>query len=399
MRAIELFCGAGGLSLGLKRAGIEVVQAYDSWPPAVETYRQNVGQHVWQVDLKDIFKIGPMIAQLAPDIIVGGPPCQDFSIAGEQVEGERAGLTRAFGMLVSIARPQWFLMENVPQVAKSTAWADARKMLKKGGYGLTECKLNAAYYGVPQTRKRLFVVGRLGEADGFLESALSAARSERQTVIGDIFDVPEGYIYSRPFRAGRGVRSLTEPFPTVTRTAWERPRPRYLNNPHPNDAIPASEAHVLTREQLAQIQGFPPSWEWVGGTRQDVFQMIANAVPATQAEAIGRVILAREVGGSIPEIQGRFSQWLGRSKGFSKATNRNIRSRVNRARRLLHGRTYADSAMELAALEACAGFEALPVGTKSDRRKALRLYAEWRAESGKEKKATMLISAPMRIAA
>src|SRR5690606_19850983 len=133
MRAVELFAGAGGMSLGLMRAGVDVVAAFDSWTPAVDTYRRNLGGYIRQHDLKDVYGVGQMLIQLAPDMIVGGPPCQDFSVAGERVEGERAGLTRAFAMLVTIARPTWFLMENVPQAAKSAAWKDARAMLVGAG--------------------------------------------------------------------------------------------------------------------------------------------------------------------------------------------------------------------------------------------------------------------------
>lgn len=108
--------------------------------------------------------------------------------------------------------------------------------------------------------------------------------------------------------------------------------------------------------------------------------MIANAVPMPLAEAIGRVILAREAGESIPEIHGRFGQWLRLRHCFTKAAVRNCKSRVNRARRLLGGRTFADSAAELAALDIAEGFNSLPAGTRSDLRRALRLYREWRAE-------------------
>ncbi|MBN9084571.1 MAG: hypothetical protein BGP04_25160 [Rhizobiales bacterium 62-17] len=85
VRIVELFCGAGGMSLGLRRAGCEIIQAYDSWDRAVEVYRRNVGNHVWQADLKNIFRVDPMLVALAPDMIRGGPPCQDFSAAGERV--------------------------------------------------------------------------------------------------------------------------------------------------------------------------------------------------------------------------------------------------------------------------------------------------------------------------
>lgn len=426
------------MSLGLQRAGFDLVQAYDSWDAAVEVYRGNVGSHVWKADLKDIFQIGPMIAALAPDIIVGGPPCQDFSSAGDRVEGERAGLTRAFAMLVCIARPRWFLMENVPQAARSQAWADARKMLVRSGYGLTECKLDASFYGVPQARRRLFVVGRLGEADGFLQSALASARSDQPMTVrdmlgnalGDAFyahprmpgkravwstdepaptmrgssrrPIPPGYqphpddaallaaeaFFTRPFYDGRGVRSLDEPAPAVIRTTRERPRLSYLADPHPQDPIPAQQAAILTQGLTSRIQGFPALWDWSTANSRDTDQLIANAVPAPLAEAIGRVILAREVGDSIPAIPGRFGQWLRHSKGMSKASVRNVKTRINRARRLLGGRTFADSALERAALEAIPGFAALPSGTRSDLRIAVRLLWEWETSARLVHKAT-----------
>lgn len=425
------------MSLGLKWAGFDLVQAYDSWAPAVETYRRNVGARVSQADLKDIFRIGPIVAALAPDIICGGPPCQDFSAAGERVEGERAALTRAFGMLVCLARPRWFLMENVPQAAGSKAWADARAMLVKAGYGLTEAKLDASFYGVPQSRKRLFVIGRLGEAIGFLESALAAARSARpmsvRDVLGDALGdafyvhprmpgkrgiwssddpaptirgssrrpipadyqphpadaalVAAGAFFTWPYQNGRGVRVLNGPAPADVRTTRERARCSHIDRPPPADAVHPSAAAVLTQEQVSRIQGFPTGWDWSSATVRDVDQMIANAVPAPLAEAIGRVILAREAGESIPEIQGQFEQWLRQRRDFSKAAIRNAKTRVNRARRLLGGRTFADGKMELAALESTEGFRDLPTGTRSDLRAALRLYREWQAEPKARRKA------------
>lgn len=426
MRAIELFCGAGGMSLGLRRAGFELVQAYDSWAPAVEAYRCNVGRHVWQRDLKDIFQISPVIAALQPDIIVGGPPCQDYSSAGGRVEGENAGLTRAFAMLVALGRPEWFVMENVRQAAKSKAWKDARAMLVSADYGLTEIALDASFYGVPQSRKRLFVIGRLGERDGFLASALAAAKSDRpMTVrdmlgegIGDAFyvhprykhkrglwsvddpaptvrtayrhPIPKGYeltaadrdllakgaFFTRPFYTGRGVRTLDEPAPAIVRTTRERPRATYLSQPHPGDPVAVDQTAILTQEQVAKIQGFPVGWDWGAAKIRDIDQMIANAVPPPLAEAVGRVILARQAGQTIPAIEGRFFQWL-RKRGRSPQSARNLMSQVNRARRLLGGHTFQNLALEIAALESTEGFAALSKKRQSDLRSALRLQAEW----------------------
>ncbi len=438
------------MSLGFKRAGFEMIQAYDSWDKAVEVYRRNLGESVWQADLKDVFRIAPTLAALAPDIMIGGPPCQDFSAAGERVEGERAALTRAFAMLVVIVRPRWFVMENVPLAVRSQAWTDARAMLVKSGYGLTEAKLDASYYGVPQRRRRLFVVGRLGEQDGFLESSLAAARSPKPMTIRDMLGdalgdacffqprvsgnrgiwttdgpapticrsskrpIPPNYrphpsdsvlidagaFYTRPYYIGRGVRTLDEPAPAVIRTTRERPRPHYLANPHPGDPVPAAMAAVLTQTQVSRIQGFPMGWDWSSAGSRDTDQMIANAVPAPVAEAIGRVILAREAGETIPEIQGQFGQWLRREHSFSRAAVRNAKTRLNRARRLLGGKTFASASIEISTLEALEEFAWLPKGTRSDLRKALHLYREWQlASKERQTKRRSAASSVMAIAA
>ena len=415
------------MSLGLQLAGFELLQAYDAWDAAVQVYRRNIGSHVWQADLKDIFEIGPMVASLRPDLICGGPPCQDFSAAGQRQERDNAALTRAFAMIVCIARPKWFLMENVTRALGSKAWAEARGMLVHQGYGLTEAKLDASFYGVAQRRRRLFVIGRLGEQDGFLRSALQQAATEmpmtvRDLLGGDVADafyvhprmpgkkgiwsaddpaptmrscsrrpIPPTYkphpedaellskaaFFTRPFHDGRGVRTIDEPAPAIVRTSRERPRPGYLLNPHPADPVHPQQAAILSQTLVSRIQGFPSDWDWSPArTLRDIDQLIANAVPPPLAHAVGRVILAREAGDNIPEIEGRFAQWLAK-RGLSGQAIRNVKTRVNRARRLLGGRTFVDQATEMAALEQADGFAGLPVGTRSELRSALRAYREW----------------------
>jgi DNA (cytosine-5)-methyltransferase 1 len=143
---------------------------------------------------------------------------------------------------------------------------------------------------------------------------------------------------------------------------------------------------VLTQEQVSRIQGFPVGWDWSSTPSRDVDQMIANAVPAPLAEAIGRVILARESGETIPGIEGRYGQWLRRRHGFTKLAVRNAKSRLNRARRFLNGRTFADTAMELSALESIPDFARLSKGMRSDLRAALRIYREWQSEPKRQRK-------------
>lgn len=204
--------------------------------------------------------------------------------------------------------------------------------------------------------------------------------------------IENGFVYSRPVRAGRGVRSVDEPFPTVTRTAWERPTPRYLSAPHPADPIAASSTAVLTIDQISRIQGFPVWWRWETSAKRDKLQMIANAVPPPVAAAIGRVILDREAGKSTPEIQGGFLQWL-HKRGRSRQSARNMKFLAGKARQLLGGKTFSALALELAALEAAPEFQTMRGNPKSDLRQALRLLSEYQAEGHQRGKRARQIDA------
>ncbi len=356
------------MSQGLRNAGFDVIQAYDNWQPAIATYRENVSHHIWKHDLNDILGIGSMLSSLQPDMIAGGPPCQDYSIAGERQEGKHASMTKAFAMLVCIARPQWFLMENVEQAKNSKAWAEARTMLQRAGYGLTEAKLDASWYGVAQSRKRLFIIGRLGERGGFLSSALMEARSEQQTTLGDVFgaDCPPIFLYPR-FRMNKAVWQACEPAPTIIASSW-RPIPE-------GREVPAGTV-VPSLAQIGQLQGFPTDWEWRGSSKHENMKLIANAVPVGLAEAIGKVILSRETGENLPAIQGNFTRWLMR-RGRSYQSARNVKSQLLKARRLLGGRTFKDTGIELARLEELPEFQAIAPKMRSDLRAAVRLYAEF----------------------
>ena len=423
------------MSLGLRQAGFDILRAYDAWPVAVETYNRNVGNHAVVADLKDLLSTVPEIMGLAPDMICGGPPCQDYSSAGNRTEAENAKLTLAFAMIVSVVRPRWFLMENVIGCAKSATWAEARAILKRAGYGITESRINASRYGVPQSRRRLLVIGRIGERDDFLASAVATAASAHPMTLRDLFGaltpaaiyfpatsearrsiwgpdepaptirersirpvpasyqphpddaaiIQNGYVYSRPVRAVRGVRSIDEPFPTVTRTSWERPGPKYLSAPHPADPIAASETAALSIAHASRIQGFPTWWTWHSSNQRDILQMIANAVPAPVATTLGRVILDREAGRTAPAISGGFLQWLVK-RGRSKASARNVKASAGRARRLLGGCTFDNLTLEIAALEDTPEFQEMRKATQSDLRQALRLLAEYLADRGQRRR-------------
>lgn len=404
MQVVEICCGAGGLSLGLRRAGMDIVAAYDTWAEALAVYRDNFpkkatllrppsglrGHHARSSNLGDLLNFVPTLMPMAIDMIAGGPPCQDFSPAGAQEEGERADMTLGFAMLIAVVRPEWLLFENVENAADSTAWRRAKSVFRRAGYGLSEMFLDASQHGAGQKRTRFIVVGRIGEVDGFLNATLEkpkeAPRTSVRDILGDDVGVHPGgghpertrVYFMRPFKGGQGVRSIDDPCPTIIRSARDRASPGY--DPHKKDLAPAKGIPSLSWQQLAQLQGFPASWDWSGATTvKDRDVMIANAVPVPLAEAIGRAILARHQGESIGKLEIGFIEWLSVKKGYVGATLRNRCSHLNRARRILKGRVLADPDAERVLLQRTKKFMNLSTTVRSDLLGALGLHAEWRA--------------------
>lgn len=290
--AVDLFSGCGGMSLGFQGAGFRVLAAFDFWKPAVEVYRQNFDHPIFEKDLSDVDSSIEAVDGYHPTVIFGGPPCQDFSTAGRQDEnGGRAVLSICYAKIVAAVKPQWFVMENVATIKNTQSFKKVCGIFREAGYGLT-CKiLNAAYCGVPQTRKRMFIVGGLGEEEGFLDERLEAGLADKPMSIRDYlgdslgiehyFRVPTNY-------SRRGVFSIDEP--SVTIRAIDRPiPPGYKGNP--KDSAPVSETRVLTPKERSYIQTFPKEFEFFGG-KSDVNTMIGNAVPVNLARYVASALMA-----------------------------------------------------------------------------------------------------------
>lgn len=289
-RTVDLFAGCGGLSLGFAQAGFEIVAAYDNWERALECYRANLPHPAFLLDLSDVERAIEHASRFAPEVVIGGPPCQDFSHAGRREEGERAELTLAFARIVAGLRPLAFVMENVDRTPKSEAYAEARKTLKEAGYGLTEEVLDASLCGVPQRRKRFFAIGVLGAEDGFLLPLLRARLARRPLTVreymGDEIDFEYYYRHPRNYNR-RGIYSIDEPAPTVR--GVNRPMPPGYRG-HPQDPVPPGPGvRALTTEERARIQTFPRGWKWVGA-KTEVEQMIGNAVPPELARFVGEAL-------------------------------------------------------------------------------------------------------------
>ncbi len=166
LNAIDLFCGCGGLSLGFEEAGINIALGIDSWQDAINTFNHN---HKKSKGLcKDLSTLNP--ADLEPelkgksvDLIIGGPPCQGFSIAGKRViDDERNRLYKNFVQFVAYFKPKAFVLENVPNILSIGAGLVKNAIVKDFsdlGYVVVYKVLMASDYGTPQNRRRAIFVG------------------------------------------------------------------------------------------------------------------------------------------------------------------------------------------------------------------------------------------------
>ncbi|MBU6370758.1 MAG: DNA cytosine methyltransferase [Patescibacteria group bacterium] len=293
MRAIDLFAGCGGFSLGMQKAGFRVVGAVDNWKPAVETYKKNFRDHdIFDVDLSDISESVKKLIRFKPNIIVGGPPCQDFSHAGKRDETRgRADLTVAYAKIISNIKPDFFIMENVDQITKSKKLVEARFIFKESGYGITEKVLDASLCGAPQKRKRFFMIGILNGADDYLEPYLNSKIAQKPMTLRDYFDgkLKTDFYYRHPRNYNRrGIYSIDEPSPTIR--GVNRPIPKGYPG-HKLDATDDfTKVRPLTTKERARIQTFPEKFVFMG-SKTEIEQQIGNAVPVNLAQFVASAVM------------------------------------------------------------------------------------------------------------
>ncbi|MCU0496513.1 MAG: DNA cytosine methyltransferase [Anaerolineae bacterium] len=288
MRVIDLFAGCGGLSLGFQNVGYNLIAAYDHWGAAVEVYRQNFQHPIHLTDLREVTRLPN-----SPDMLIGGPPCQDYSSAGKRDEQQgRADLTIQFAKMVIDTCPEWVVMENVDLIHKSQSLKTAKQLLIDRGYGLTEAILNASLCGVPQNRKRYFLVAELGGGHNTLQPYYQQRFAPQPLTVfdylGDRLGVEHYYRHPRSY-ARRAIFSIYEPSPTIR--GVNRPIPATYRT-HPQDSAPMSAAiRPLTTIERSYLQTFPETFQF-SGTKTDLEQMIGNAVPVKLAEFVATCIQA-----------------------------------------------------------------------------------------------------------
>jgi DNA (cytosine-5)-methyltransferase 1 len=289
LNAVDLFSGCGGMSLGFRNAGFHIKAAFDNWAPAIEVYKQNFDHQAHLIDLGST-EVTEVIAQYAPELIFGGPPCQDFSSAGKNnASGSRASLTAIYANIITSIAPEYFVLENVPRILHADIYKTAKEQFRDAGYGLTEVVLDASYCGVPQTRKRLFLIGARNRADDFLLKHIEKNLDERPMTMREYFgsSLDIDYYFRIPTNyTKRAVFSVDEPCKTIR--AVDRPIPSTYKK-HPSDLVDVAAVRTLSVLERSYVQTFPRDFKFTG-TKTDLNHMIGNAVPVKLAEFIAKAL-------------------------------------------------------------------------------------------------------------
>lgn len=315
MRVVSLFSGAGGLDLGLARAGLEIVWANDIFLDAAATYGNNIGQHI---DTRDITAIA---ASEIPDcdVIVGGFPCQGFSVAnwGRTSQDPRNQLYREMVRIIAAKKPKFFIGENVKglvSMAKGEALKSIVADLAECGYSVRHAVVNAADYGVPQARMRVLIFGVRHDViwSGVFPPTPSHIRPELVAVSGlkpwlsvgkALAHLPEPEQgmhlpnhecskYKLRFNGHLGHRRIdpTKPAPTVTSRGDDRGGVVVLHHP--------GNHRRMTARELAAVQSFPDDFVF-SGTKTSAYRQISNAVPPLLGEAIGKMLMSTELNSDV----------------------------------------------------------------------------------------------------
>lgn len=331
-KIIDIFSGCGGLSLGFEQAKkFKICLAIDIWQEALNTVKKNktniniLNQNLSDFKDGDILKIKEEYKDVK--VVIGGPPCQGFSQAGQRNSNDpRNQLYKSYINFIKIINPEWFVFENVAGLM-SMKTKDGKLFsneilndFKKMGYNTTLNLISAKDFGVPQDRKRVIIIGnRLGISVPKLKPTTKDNPLTVRDVISDLEElesgeklkndkyhfaiyhaerhikwlknVPEGKS-AHDFKPGNGMTAKGYST-TYKRIWWDRPSPAITtcfssissqNNVHPTNT------RALTIREAMRIQTFPDDFEFSGSFR-DIRTQIGNAVPPKLGEEIAKQLL------------------------------------------------------------------------------------------------------------
>ena len=328
--AIDLFCGCGGLSLGLRRAKFDVVAAVDIDDLSVSTYKQNhkstrvVHQDIRLIDIPVLMN-DLQLESGGLDLLAGCPPCQGFSTlrtknGGLTIDEPKNDLVFEFVRFVRTLMPKSIMMENVPALLEDDRLEKTISELSLLGYNCRARKLNGVNYGVPQRRQRMILIGTRSGIPSFAPMI-----RRRRTVAGAIGRLPspgmiDDPVHSYEVRRADHVLALIRKIPkdggsrtdlpakmqlqchkdcdgfkdVYGRMAWRKPAPTITGgciNPSKGRFIHPDEDRAITLREAAVLQGFPKSYKFdMSKGKYPVALLIGNAFPPKFAEHHARSI-------------------------------------------------------------------------------------------------------------
>jgi DNA (cytosine-5)-methyltransferase 1 len=350
---VSLFSGAMGLDLGLEQAGFETRVAVEIDPAARETIRTNAARRNQNIVVfNDVTALTPELIFEATGLergnvmlVSGGPPCQPFSTAGKRrtLNDPRGSLFRDFLRLVDGLQPRFFVMENVrgllsaplkhrphaerdtelePDEQPGSAFQVILEEFSRIGYSLAYGLLNAADYGVPQTRERVLILGSRDHEPVSMPEPTHSARGGRlprwrtlRDALQGLHDpdpqyqaysesrlrflklVPEGGNWRSlpknvlPEAMGGALTAGGGKVGFYRRLGWDRPSPTITTSPaqKATDMCHPTELRPISVREAARIQGFPDDWAFCGSV-SDQYRQIGNAVPVGLGFAVGRAL-------------------------------------------------------------------------------------------------------------
>ncbi len=353
INVIDLFCGCGGFSKGFEQAGFNIALGIDLWEDAIVTYRHNfpnaktINNDITALGGQDLLNIAELTANEV-DVIIGGPPCQGFSLSGKRMlDDPRNKLYKSFVEIVEFIKPKLFVMENVPGLIRLFNGRVKDEVIEdftRIGYNVNMEQLSADEYGVPQQRKRVFFVGINSEkihnttwfpfpeathGSGKLPFVTCEDAISDLDFISDEVALPEKTHYELEARTdyqkimrngncvllnhvatlhkdrtkqiismvpdGGNYKDLPQELWQTRKVniAWTR-----MNSQKPCFTIDTGHNHhfhyranrVPTVRESARIQSFPDDFEFIG-IKTSQLKQVGNAVPPLLAEKIAKEVL------------------------------------------------------------------------------------------------------------
>ncbi|MDB1652818.1 DNA (cytosine-5-)-methyltransferase [Enterococcus durans] len=319
MNYIELFSGAGGLSLGFEEAGFKNIFAVEHDKTIAQTYKLNFPKNnliVSDIKAIDNNKIKELTLGKKIDVVIGGPPCQGFSLAGKNgrtfVDDDRNWLFKEFVRFVSVIKPKMFVMENVARMIshnKGQTILEIKTEFESLGYSVQYKVLQAANYDVPQKRQRIFIVGTTTQT--FHYPTPNDSEISVKEAIGDLPKLNSGETSSIPNHfAMKHSEQMLKKMSYVTdggdrtdipeelrpKTGDIRKYIRYASD-KPSVTVTGdmrkifhyNQNRALTSRELARLQSFPDTFIFKGNSIT-VQQQIGNAVPPKLSLAIAKEV-------------------------------------------------------------------------------------------------------------